>query len=298
MKQLYIGANVAYAAGASKLHKLSGLTKGSFAFFDLESGEKLTAKAVKDFAVVLGRGTDADGNAVQPLVFPEVNVASLSVTKATKQAGAKFSATITIPSPVVGEDYTIVVVKKGVGFHERNTWTVTHRAKTGDNATKVATNLVDQLKGSTETSGVTATNSAGAVTISGVAFGDDYEVKGADALMGVAPSAVTQGVKATLDAAYVKELASKCTAGKGFNYTAEDAHEMYPGYPEEVPAGDYVLYTLRFAVPRKSAKQRDEVVSQLVHLAVPEGSAQIASIEAVLGLATASASGTEDGPIY
>ena len=47
----------------------------------------------------------------------------------------------------------------------------------------------------------------------------------------------------------------------------------------------YVLYTLRFAVPRVAAKQRDEVVYQIVHLAVPVGSASIATLDVILGLA-------------
>ena len=85
-------------------------------------------------------------------------------------------------------------------------------------------------------------------------------------------------------------MASRCAAGKGFNYTGEDGKEIYPGYPEVVSEDQYVLYTLRFAVPRASAKQRDEVVYQIVHIAVPVGAAAITTLDTIFGLSAAASS--------
>ena len=44
------------------------------------------------------------------------------------------------------------------------------------------------------------------------------------------------------------------------------------------------MYTLRFAVPRVGAKQRDEVVWQTVHLVMPSDATQATTIEYVLGV--------------
>ena len=91
-------------------------------------------------------------------------------------------------------------------------------------------------------------------------------------------------------------MASRCAAGKGFNYTAEDAHEMYPGYPEAVADTTYTLYTLRFKVGRSAAKQRDEQVYQIVHIAVPSSATTlIGNIDTILGVGTTPAPSVEDG---
>ena len=91
-------------------------------------------------------------------------------------------------------------------------------------------------------------------------------------------------------------MASRCAAGKGFNYTAEDAHELYPGYPETVADTTYILYTLRFKVGRSAAKQRDEQVYQIVHIAVPsEETTLIGKIDTILGVGVKPTASVEDG---
>lgn len=281
MKQLLISQKKAYATSTAKFTDLTTVPEGTVAVFDLKTGNLLTnaAKATNDFAIVVGRASNK-----MPLIFPEVNLKTLEVTKATYAAGATFTAKITVPTPEKGTHYTVVITKKGTVFNERNNWTFTTVATT-TTAADVAKQITTQINGNKYQLGVSATYTGGAITITASEVGKDYEVLGADGLMGVAPTEVTNGKKAVCDKTYIQDLASRCAAGKGFNYLGDDGKDIYPGYPEVVDEYQYVLYTLRFAVPRVASKQRDEVVYQLVHLAVPVGSASIETLDVILGLA-------------
>ena len=285
MKQLLISQKKAYATSTAKSTDLTTVPEGTVAIFDLKTGDLLTnvAKAIHNFSIVVGRGTGK-----MPLMFPEVDIKTLEVTKATYQAGATFTAKITVPTPEKGTHYTVVIVKKGTVFNERNNWTFTTVATT-TTAADVAKQITAQINGNKYQLGVSASYSGGAITITALEEGKDYEVLGADGLIGIAPTDVTHGKKAELDKADIQDLASRCAAGKGFNDTYADGDSIYPGYPEVVDEDQYVLYTLRFAVPRVAAKQRDEVVYQIVHLAVPVGSASIATLDVILGLTRPSA---------
>lgn len=281
MKQLLISQKKAYATSTAKSTDLTTVPEGTVAMFDLATGALLTnaAKATGNFSIVVGRAAGK-----MPLMFPEVNLKTLEVTKATYAAATTFTAKITVPTPTVGEHYTVIVTKKGTVFNERSNWSFTAMAK-DTTAANVAKQIAAQINANKYQLGVKAEYTGGAITITAVEAGKDYEVLGADALLGVAPTEVTRGKKAVCDKAYIQDLASRCAAGKGFNYAADDGKDIYPGYPEVVDESQYVLYTLRFAVPRVAAKQRDEVVYQLVHLAVPVGSASIATLDVILGLA-------------
>lgn len=274
MKQLFIAKNVEYPTSTD----MSTLADGAIAFVNPADGKILTAAPTSNFSIFVGRGSNK-----LPRMFPEIDVKSLQVTKATYQAGATFTAKITVPTPEKGTHYTVVITKKGTVFNERNNWTFTTMATT-TTAADVAKQLTAQINGNKYQLGVKAESTGGAITITALEAGKDYEVLGADGLMGVAPTEVTNGKKAELDKADIQDLASRCAAGKGFNYLGEDGKEIYPGYPEVVDADKYVLYTLRFAVPRVAAKQRDEVVYQLVHIAVPVGAPSISTIDTILGL--------------
>ena len=281
MKQLLISQKKAYATSTVKSTDLTTVPEGTVAMFDLATGALLTnaTKATGNFSIVVGRAAGK-----MPLMFPEVNLKTLEVTKATYAAATTFTAKITVPTPTVGEHYTVIVTKKGTVFNERSNWSFTAMAK-DTTAANVAKQLTAQINANKYQLGVKAEYTGGAITITAVEAGKDYEVVGTDGLMGVALTDVTHGKKAVCDKAYIQDLASRCAAGKGFNYAADDGKDIYPGYPEVVDESQYVLYTLRFAVPRVAAKQRDEVVYQLVHLAVPVGSASIATIDVILGLA-------------
>lgn len=280
MKQLIIAKNKAYATGVD-YKDITLVPDGTLGFFDLKDGSLISTKAnltaASAFAVVCGRGEDK-----MPLHFPEVNVKTLTVEKATYQPGAKFTASITVPTTEKFKEYSIILSKCGVVFNERNNWTYTALAK-GTTAADVATALVKSINANTPTSGLKATSSGGKITVTAVEEGVDFNMQGADELMGVAVTDVTHGKPAMLDKAYIQDLASRCAAGKGFNYLGEDGAEIYPGYPEVVDADQYTLYTLRFAVPRVASKQRDEVVYQLLHLAIPVGSGAITTLDTIFG---------------
>ena len=287
MKQLILGKNKAYAS-AAKSTDLTSVAEGTIAIFKLSDGSLITGKVDSDFSIVLGRKTN-----VTPFVIPEVNFKTLTVEKATNQPAKTFTAKMTIANAVAGKNYTIIVVKKGVVRHERNTWTATCMAKS-TTVTEVAADLVKQFNGSSETSGITASNSGGVITFTASVAGVDFDIVGADELTGVKPTAVTNGIPGILDKAYVVDLASRCAAGKGFNYTAQDASEIYPGYPEEVEDTTYTMYTLRFAVPRVAAKQRDEVVYQIVHIVVPSAATVVTTLDTIFGLSSPSSSSLTD----
>ena len=291
MKQLLIVSNTTLNGGATAPKDLSSMAKGAIGFYHLDNDTAwLSTAATKNFAIALGGGTKNNA-----FVIPEVDFSSLTLQKATNQAAATFTAKVTISSVTAGKEYTIIIVKKGVVFHERNTWTATSYAKS-TTVEDVAADLVKQINASKETSGMTASNSSGVITLTAAQPGVDFEIVCADELTGVKPTNVTNGVAAILDKAYVEDLASRCAAGKGFNYTAEDAHEIYPGYPEAVADTTYTLYTLRFKVGRSAAKQRDEQVYQIVHIAVPStAEALLTSLDTILGVGTTPAPSVEDG---
>lgn len=283
MKQLFICQKKAYATSAAKATDLTTVPEGTIALFSLADGSLLSAKPTSNFSIVVGRKSGK-----MPLMFPEVDVKTLQVTKATYEAGTTFKAKITVPTPEKGTHYTVVIVKKGTVFNERSNWTFTTMATT-TTASDVAKQITAQINGNKYQLGVKAEYTGGAITITALEAGKDYEVLGADGLLGVAPTDVTHGKKAELDKADVQDLASRCAAGKGFNDTYRDGDSIYPGYPEVVDEDQYTLYTLRFAVPRVASKQRDEVVYQLVHIAVPVGSGAITTLDTIFGTGAAAA---------
>lgn len=285
MKQLIIGQNKAYATGVTYAD-LTKVPEGTIGIFSLVDGSLIASNTnlKGSVAIVCGRGTDK-----MPIHFPEIDVRSLTVERAEYQKGATFSGKITVPTTEKGKHYTVIVAKLGTVFNERNRWSYSSMAKS-DIAADVAADIVKQLNANTETSGVKAISSGGVITITAVEEGVGYEIIGADELMGVKPTNVTAASKAILDKAYVQDLASRCAAGKGFNDVYQDGESIYPGYPEVVDSDQYVLYTLRFAVPRVAAKQRDEVVYQLLHIAVPKGSACVTTLDAIFDVSAPTSS--------
>lgn len=73
----------------------------------------------------------------------------------------------------------------------------------------------------------------------------------------------------------------KFTGSTAGGYT-QGHYYLYDGSAWKDVVGGYIVYTLRFAVPRASAKTRDEVVNQLVHIAVPNSSAIVSTLNTFL----------------
>ena len=280
MRQLFVVKSDAVIA--PKLSAAFDLTKvpaGSLGIFELDDLSKFVAdaKLTKDFGIAYGRPNS------QAVVL-EVNIDSLIVTKVTKTDGTKFNANITIPTPVVGKDFTIELVKLDTTKHERREWTATTRCKSDDTATTVATRLQKELAAKVENQNVDVTISTDTITATAKDY-QPWELIAADDLYGTTVTTKAKGSAPTCDKAYVQNLASEAAQNRGFNNTLADGATIYPSYPMDVDADDYKLYHLRFKNPRVYGRTRDEAVWQEVTIAVPTANSNfITAIEKALGL--------------
>lgn len=224
--------------------------------------------------LVLIRSAANGGNVVLPL-YPN----HYDVAKGTYQAATTFVATLTVPTPDSEYyDYTIIAVKKGKKFNERNKWTASVRVKSTDTAAVLAQKLADYFNANKDGLGLNVTISgddSNVLTFTAIKAGEDYEIVPADDLIGVQVTYTTRGKEAFGDAKYVKDLADKAAADVGYEYTYQDDLDvLYPDYHfNPLAQGDsedsgFNIYTLRFAEPRM-VKTRDEVVHQIVQIVVP-----------------------------
>lgn len=190
--------------------------------------------------------------------------------KATTPAYGKGKWVIVCPTPEKGLNYTITLAKKGVVFNERNLFSVTdtYRAKV-KTAADLAKSLADQLnKLAPDLINIKATvTDTNNVTIQGQDY-QDYEVVASDDLYGTTVTS-TPAVAPMCDKDYVKNLASVCAQNRGFNNVYADGATIYPGYPMEVDADDYLIYNFHFANLRRASRTRDEAIWQDIYVAVP-----------------------------
>ena len=279
MRQFLLGKSVAYPTA------LTSLAVGQFAFVALVSGvETLDSDGtkIKDKGYIYLGKSDAKGG---KLVVP-IYKNNFSYSKMVYAASTQYTGNFTIADVVAGSDYTVVVVKKGVGFNERNKWTATVRAKAGDTVDTIASALASQITANVG-AGVTAVASAGKVTVTAKEKGVDYELTLGDDLFGTAV-AQAHATAAVADAKYITDLAIKAAADAGIEYTYQDAGELiYPDFPlnplaqnDSADAG-FTVYTIRFAEPREM-KTVDQSINQIVQIAVPTGTVAIETIDKVL----------------
>lgn len=221
--------------------------------------------------LVLVRSAANGGNVVLPL-YPN----HYDIAKGEYQAATTFVATLTVPAPDSEYyDYTIIAVKKGKKFNERNKWTASVRVKSTDTAATLAQKLADYFNANKDGLGLEVTVNDAALTFTAIKAGEDYEIVPADDLMGVSITYTARGKEAFGDAKYVKDLADKAAADVGYEYTYDDdLGALYPKYhfnplaqPDDADSG-FNIYTLRFAEPRM-VKTRDEIVHQIVQIVVP-----------------------------
>lgn len=280
MRQLFVvKSGAAIVPNTNAAFDLTNVPAGSLGIFELNDLSKFVsdAKLTKDFGIAYGR---PNGQAV----VLEVNIDSLIVTKVTKTPGTKFSAKITIPTPVIGKDFTIELVKLDTTKHERREWTATTRCKSGDTAETVAARLQKELAAKVENQNVDVTISTATITATSKDY-QPWELIAADDLYGTTVTTETNGSAPTCDKAYVQNLASEAAQNRGFNNTLADGATIYPGYPMDVDADDYTLYHLRFKNPRVYGRTRDEAVWQEVTIAVPTANSDfIAALKTAFGL--------------
>lgn len=308
MKQLLIVGSSTYGTNATLTDA------GKITFTDLvvatsgtDAGKHsvLSNKATSNFAIYLGRGAN-----LLPFQVPEVDVKTMTAVKTPYSAGNAYSCKFTVPAVSANatrnQNLTVMIVKNGTVFNERNTWHFTYVLGAGKagTASVIADWFVAQINAAGERLGLTASNSGAVITLIGPDNDTNYTVTFIDDLVIAALTAHSSGslasgefidaVPAIGDADYVKKLYQECVEDKGIKYLAEDGKEIYPGYPEAI-SGTFNIFTIRFAVGRDSAKTRDERVSQIVHIAVPISSTDYNNvtntIEYVLGI-TPKPSGT------
>lgn len=280
MRQLFVVKSKAdIVPRTNNAFDLTKVPAGSLGIFELNGLSKFVSggKLTKNFGIAYGRPNS------QAVVL-EVNIDSLIVTKVTKNDITNFSANIIIPDPVTGKDYSIELVKLNTTKHERCEWTATTRCKIGDTAEKVATRLHKELVAKVENQNVDVTISDATITAKSKDY-QPWKLIAVDDLYGTNVNTTTNASAPTCDKAYVQNLASEAAQNRGFNNTLADGATIYPGYPMDVDADDYILYHLRFKNPRVYGRTRDEAVWQEVTIAVPTSNLTfIAYFDDVFGL--------------
>lgn len=276
MRQLFICTSDAVLAATGTPQDLTNIAAGTIGMWQNDNDSAwLSAAPAADFSIAYGRPNS------QAIVIP-IDFSSARVKVSTHQAGKMFKAEITIPEPVAGKDYTLQLIKLGTEKHERYAWTVTDNGSHKTTATAMAKSLGDQFTnmieaGNEQLDGLKVTVDAAKVTIEAKKNYQGWNLIAADDLVGTEVT-ITAAVAPTLDAAYVKNLASFCSQNRGFSNVYRDGASIYPGYPMEVEDKNYKMYSIQFKYPRKYGRTRDEAPIQELAIVVPTDNATLTDL--------------------
>lgn len=266
MRQLFICTSDAVLTATGNPQDLTNVAAGTIGMWQNDDDSKwLAAAPAADFSIAYGRPNS------QAVVIP-IDFASARVTISTPQAGTMFKADITIPEPVAGKDYTLQLIKLGTEKHERYSWTVTDNGSHKTTAAAMAKSLGDQFTnmieaGNEQLDGLKVTVAEAKITIEAKKNYQGWNLIAGDDLVGTEAN-ITAAVAPTLDAAYVKNLASFCAQNRGFSNVYRDGASIYPGYPMEVEDTTYKMYSIQFKYPRKYGRTRDEAPIQELAIVV------------------------------
>lgn len=267
MRQLFICTSDAVLTATGNPQDLTNVAAGTIGMWQNDDDSKwLSAAPAADFSIAYGRPNS------QAVVIP-IDFASAHITVSTPQKGKMFKADITIPEPVAGKDYTLQLIKLGTEKHERYSWTVTDNGSHKTTAAAMAKSLGDQFTnmieaGNEQLDGLKVTVAEAKITIEAKKNYQGWNLIAADDLVGTDVN-ITAAVAPTLDAAYVKNLASFCAQNRGFSNVYRDGASIYPGYPMEVEDTTYKMYSIQFKYPRKYGRTRDEAPIQELAIVVP-----------------------------
>lgn len=239
--------------------------EGNVYISQLREGEKLGL----NFG--LKRATANGGDILYPF-YPK----DFTYTKAVYSGATQFVAKYTIETIEPYVDYTFLFMQKGKQFNERSKWTATvHTTPTDTPATLLA--KIKKFVDANTALGLTATVDANTITFKGSEKGEDYAILPSDEIMGLQPAEeIVKGKPVFMDAEMVKDLAAKCAADAGFEYTYGEGETMYPNFlkdPLAQPNAEdtgFTVYTMRFTEPRVMAT-RDDAVYQIVQVAFATG---------------------------
>lgn len=285
MRNFLLAGNVAAITAPTAINEAKA---GALGFYYMNKGVPTvdtTGKLITGYGqIVMGRASKDGG----PIIIPFYNK-DFSYSKSDYSVAKTFIAEFIVPEPVIMCDHTVIFTKKGIQFNERSNWTASiHVFKDTETAEQVAAKIANYVNNNTATLGLTADVSKATVTVTATEPAVDYEITMADALSGTTVTYKAHGEIGIADAEAIKKMANMAAADAGFEYTyMDDVHYLYPNYPlnpntktNTTDAG-YIVYTLRFAVPR-DVKTRDELVHQIVQIAIPSGAEQIDTMDNIL----------------
>lgn len=281
MERLLFAGNVALATTPATLAAVNatGIAEGAVALYDNEGAiiSKALTKNIPMFTLFVGGGAFANKSKYANIVS-NIDTRRFSYVKSVYTAGTKFSAEVTVPTPVVGKDYTLTMAKAHTVLNERYKWSASERAREGDTAAIIAKKLGAQLNSLGKNEGFTATVAAAKITVTGTDY-EAWNLIAGDSLFG-AEVTTTKAMKPINDDAALKELQIRCIGGEGINSTSNDARKLYT-LPEFSNAGGWTVFTLTFYPHRDLRSGSTENVKTIIHLAIPTGAAQIATLETI-----------------
>lgn len=276
MRQLFICTSNAVLTATDKPQDLTKVAAGTIGMWQNDkAGSWLATAPTNDFSIAYGRPNS------QAVVIP-IDFSSARITISTPQEGKMFKAKITIPEPVAGKDYTLQLIKLGTEKHERYSWIVTDNGSHKTTADAMAKSLGDQFTnmieaGNEQLDGLKVTVDDDKITIEAKKNYQGWNLIAADDLVGTKVT-ITAAEAPTLDAAYVKNLASFCAQNRGFSNVYRDGASIYPGYPMEVEDTTYKMYSIQFKYPRKYGRTRDEAPIQELAIVVPTANSALTKL--------------------
>lgn len=283
MERLLFAGNVALATTPATLAAVNatGIAEGAVALYDHEGAiiSKALTKNIPMFTLFVGGGAFANKSKYANIVS-NIDTRRFSYVKSVYTAGTKFSAEVTVPTPVVGKDYTLTMAKAHTVLNERYKWSASERAREGDTAAIIAKKLGDQLKSLGKNEGFTATVAAAKITVTGIDY-EAWNLIAGDSMFGATITTTSKAMKPINDDAALKELQIRCIGAEGINSTSNDARKLYT-LPEFSSTDGWTVYTLTFYPHRDLRSGSTENVKTIIHLAIPTGAAQIATLDTIL----------------
>lgn len=283
MERLLFAGNVALATTPATLAAVNaaGIAEGAVALYDHEGAiiSKALTKNIPMFTLFVGGGEFANKSKYANIVS-NIDTRRFSYVKSVYAAGTKFSAEVTVPTPVVGKDYTLTMAKAHTVLNERYKWSASERAREGDTAAIIAKKLSTQLNSLGKNEGFTASVVAAKITVTGTDY-EAWNLIAGDSMFGATITTTTKAMKPINDDAALKELQIRCIGAEGINSTSNDARKLYT-LPEFSNADGWTVYTLTFYPHRDLRSGSTENVKTIIHLAIPTKAAQIDTLETIL----------------
>lgn len=283
MERLLFAGNAELAIAPATLAAVNtaGIAEGAVALYDHEGAiiSKALTKNVPMFTLFVGGGAFANKSKYANIVS-NIDTRRFSYVKSVYTTGTKFSAEVTVPTPVVGKDYTLTMAKAHTVLNERYKWSASERAREGDTAAIIANKLGKQLNSLGKNEGFTAAVSVAKITVTGIDY-EAWNLIAGDSMFGATITTTTKAMKPINDDAALKELQIRCIGAEGINSTSNDARKLYT-LPEFSNADGWTVYTLTFYPHRDLRSGSTENVKTIIHLAIPTGAAQITTLDEIL----------------